>query len=67
MLLTYLVTKCKKKQRKEGIKSTMKFIFNRQKTLIYSVTIVSQQLSQFTCVFLFLLKNYRHVDILYVK
>ena len=57
----------KKKQRKEGIKSTMKFIFNRQKTLIYSVTIVSQQVSQFTCVFLFLLKNYRHVDILYVK
>ena len=46
----------KKKQRKEGIKSTMKFIFNRQKTLIFSYNSFTPSVSIYLCIFIFIKK-----------
>ena len=50
--------KKKNKQRKEGIKSTMKFIFsfNRQKTLIFSYNSFTPSVSIYLCIFIFIKK-----------
>ena len=46
----------KKKQRKEGIKSMMKFIFNRQKTLIFSYNNFTPSVSIYLFIFIFIKK-----------
>ena len=46
----------KKKQRKEGIKSMMKFIFNRQRTLIFSYNNFTPSVSIYLFIFIFIKK-----------
>ena len=46
----------RKKQRKEGIKSMMKFIFDRQKTVIFSYNSFTPSVSIYLCIFIFIKK-----------
>ena len=48
------------KTKKKGIKSTMKFVFNRQKTLIFSYNSFTPSISIYLCIFIFIKKLQTH-------